>query len=90
MASDDSREGTAYPLSNVVDEELRWGWLSEASCVGCSFEGFDLITDTLVSLAACPFGLGWKRLVNAWQAVEAAQAQFRCFEAFAADLIVFL
>jgi hypothetical protein len=56
--------------SDAISEGTNVDLFTEACLLGLCFEGLDLIADALVGSAACPFGLGWKRLANVWQAAE--------------------
>ena len=74
----------------MISEGANIKLLTEASCVGFGFEGLDLVTNALVSSAACPFGLGRHWFVDVWPTAKSNETQFRGGEAFTADLIVFL
>jgi hypothetical protein len=58
MPSADRRLGYRTTiLAHMIRKKLCAERLPKASCVGCGFEGLDLVTDALVGPVACPFGL---------------------------------
>ena len=57
--------------SDVIGKELSAERLSEASCLGLSFEGLDFVTDALVS-PPHPFRFGREWLANICETAELA------------------
>jgi hypothetical protein len=87
---DDGNNVHINPSCDVISEELCCYWLTEALCLGFGFEGLDLVTNTLVGSATCPFGFGWKWLVDVWEAAELCEAELCGGEAFTAVAVALL